>query len=100
MTKQLSPESLQAQETLRIVESLNQCRSQQLRLLGEEKFLVQFDYWVPIVKEAQQHHKCALLEVLVPLGELCNENDTSGFMFSMLNAVIAEMAEPSVSARI
>lgn len=100
MSEQSSPELTHVEQTKRIVDGLNLCRNQQLRLLGEEKFLAQFDYWVPIVKEAQEFHQCALLEVLLPLGELCNEQDQSGFMFSMLNAVIAEMAEPTVSARV
>lgn len=83
-----------------IPSNLNLCRRQQIALLGPDKFLSEFDKWVPLVKETQAHHQCALLEVLLPLGEICHQQDESGVMFHMLNAVVAEMAEPTLSARI
>jgi hypothetical protein len=96
----MTTETKTIKPTQDVIENLRLCRDQQIRLLGVEKFLINFDQYVPLIEETKKHHKCELLDTLHPLGELCAHQDDSGFLFSLLNAVIAEMAEPTVSNRI
>lgn len=85
------------QQAVGIAHKLYQCREQQIFLGGEAKFVDTFNKWKPVVKAAMEKHECSELEALIKLLELVREKPYSGMMMHVLNAVVCEMREPTVT---
>lgn len=83
-------------QAIEISHTLYQCRDQQIFLSGEAGFLKTFDKWSPVVKAAMDKLQCSEIQALIKLLELASAKD-DGMMMHVLNAVVCEMCEPTVT---
>jgi len=88
------------QQCIEISAKLYKCREQQIFLGGEEKFVELFDKWKPVVLAAMEKHECSEIPALIELLKLASEKQDGGMMMHLLNAVVCEMIEPTVTLNI
>ncbi|AIY65209.1 hypothetical protein [Pseudoalteromonas piratica] len=86
------------QQAVEITAKLYQCREQQIFLGGEDGFIQMFDKWKPVVEAAMNKHQCSELPALIELLKLAESKPDGGMMMHVLNAVVCEMLEPTVTA--
>lgn len=87
------------QQCVEITAKLYQCRDQQIFLSGEKGFIQTFNKWEPVVSAAMQKHECSELPALIELLKLAEPKDDGGMMMHILNAVVCEMLEPTITVR-
>lgn len=85
------------QKAIEITQKLYQCREQQIFLSGEEGFKNTFIKWSPVVLVAMEKFQCSEIEALIKLLDLAQGKADEGMLMHVLNAVVCEMCEPSVT---
>ena len=85
------------QQCVEITAKLYKCREQQVFLSGKGGFAETVEKWRPVVVAAMEKFQCNEIEALIDLLAIAEQKPNGGMMMHILNAVVVEMIEPSLT---